>query len=97
MGFLDRLKSLARAPGSDPLSPIVYDDGSVFDPRLVQKLAAEVLTWPKDQARTALLIVRGALSGEGPEVSHLIDELTVGQMRVVMSYIERVDELRRKK
>ena len=97
MGLLDRLKSLVRGSSHDPLAPTVYDDGSVFDPRLVQAFAAEVMTWPKDQARTALLIVRGVLSGKGSEVRPLLDELTVGQMRIVMDYIEKVDELRRKK
>jgi hypothetical protein len=85
MGLFDKLKSLVRGD-----APVTYDDGTVFDPRIMKDFQAEIATWPVENARNAALVLRATLSGDKASFDEHFPNMTVGEMQVVMRTVERI-------
>jgi hypothetical protein len=63
---------------------------SQFSPSILEDFAKDISSWPPDQARIALLIVRSTFTGDSSVFEELHGELTVGQLQEVMAVIRKV-------
>jgi len=73
------------------------DDQVVFDPTILELFARDAETWPPDQARLGLRIIRAVVAGDSAEIDVLLNkdtgayqELTVEQFRKVIDALSKI-------
>ncbi|HEU0046660.1 MAG TPA: hypothetical protein VFQ43_03515 [Nitrososphaera sp.] len=57
----------------------------------IQKFEREISTWPPDQARTALLLLKASIQGEQAAISRLYGDLTVDQLEAVRKTLQEIE------
>jgi hypothetical protein len=55
------------------------------------EFSREVESWPRDQARTALLLIRATIAGAQKQIVELYPDLTVGQLKSVEQVLRRIE------
>lgn len=67
-----------------------HDAGPVRLERIIQGFTDEISSWPEDQARRALQIVRSTVSDEQANIEELMQELTFGQFEYVADVVRQI-------
>ena len=58
----------------------------------LENFSKEIESWPEDQARTALLLVKATVSGDKHQIDRLYPELTVGQLKAVEQVLRKMEK-----
>ena len=61
-----------------------------YDPTILENFAAEMESWPPDQAEAALRIIRSTFTGDQVDLDSLVGELTVGQLEAVSRIVHKI-------
>jgi hypothetical protein len=60
--------------------------------KAIEEFAKEIESWPEEQARTALLLIKATASGDTEQIDKLYPELTVGQFRAVEQVVRKMEQ-----
>lgn len=60
--------------------------------KALEEFAKEIESWPDEQARTALLLIKATTSGDTGQIDKLYPELTVGQFRAVEQVLRKMEQ-----
>jgi hypothetical protein len=61
-----------------------------FDPSILRSFEREISTWPVDQAKKALLIIRASIAGDADVIDDLHGDLTIGQLEAVARVVQQI-------
>ena len=58
----------------------------------LEKFSKEIESWPEEQARTALLLIKAGVDGNQDQINELHRELTVGQFKAVVHVMREMEK-----
>lgn len=59
---------------------------------VMEAFAEEIESWPTDQAKAALQLIKATVNGDSDEIDRLYGELTVGQLRAVTAVLRTMEQ-----
>jgi len=58
----------------------------------LHEFTQEIETWPEEQAKTALLLLKATISGNQNEIDRLYQDLTISQLKAVENVLHKMEE-----